>query len=232
MNLMTDIYFTSSPIRSFPFHTKHEETKMKQKHFIDSHKALTFVFILGFMWFYNLWENTTAWVYLATHGTYGILWLIKSASFGDKSWERPCGIGYGIFIWAGLSLYLVNPWLIGSRGIEAPVWLLGLVIFLVVLGVFFHFASDMQKDITLKLKPGLITEGLWSRCRNPNYFGELLIYGGFSLLAMHWLPFVVLGLFLLVVWIPNMRKKDKSLSRYPEFAAYKKRSGLLIPYLL
>ena len=81
----------------------------------------------------------------------------------------------------------------------------------------------------LSLAPGLITGGLWSRIRNPNYLGELLIYGGFSALAMHWAPFVVLALFVGIVWIPNMLKKDKSLSRYPEFAEWKKRSWLFIP---
>jgi hypothetical protein len=31
--------------------------------------------------------------------------------------------------------------------------------------------------------------------------------------------------------VPNMLKKDRSLSRYPEFAVYKNNSGLLIPKL-
>ena len=51
------------------------------------------------------------------------------------------------------------------------------------------------------------------------------------MLAQHWLPFAILGLFAALVFVPNMRKKDKSLSRYPEFAAYKERSGLLLPKL-
>jgi steroid 5-alpha reductase family enzyme len=37
-------------------------------------------------------------------------------------------------------------------------------------GIFLHFAADMQKHISLALRPGqLVTEGLWSRTRNPNY---------------------------------------------------------------
>ncbi|NER47295.1 MAG: steroid 5-alpha reductase, partial [Symploca sp. SIO1A3] len=32
-------------------------------------------------------------------------------------------------------------------------------------------------------------------------------------------------------FIPNMLKKDKSLSRYPEFEEYKANSGLLLPQL-
>ncbi len=43
---------------------------------------------------------------------------------------------------------------------------------------------------------------------------------------------MILGLFASLVWIPNMLKKDKSLSRYPEFEAYKQVSGLIFPKLL
>ncbi len=49
---------------------------------------------------------------------------------------------------------------------------------------------------------------------------------------MHWIPFVVLTLFVLAVWVPNMRRKERSLSRYPEFAEYKSRSALFIPFIL
>jgi protein-S-isoprenylcysteine O-methyltransferase Ste14 len=75
----------------------------------------------------------------------------------------------------------------------------------------------------------LITDGLFARTRNPNYLGELLIYLSFAGLALHWAPLVVVALFLAIVWIPNMRRKDRSLARYPEFADYKDRSYRLIP---
>jgi protein-S-isoprenylcysteine O-methyltransferase Ste14 len=61
--------------------------------------------------------------------------------------------------------------------------------------------------------------------------GEILIYLGFAILAQHWLPFMILGAFFAGIFVPNMLKKDRSLSRYPEFAAYKNNSGLLIPKL-
>ncbi len=205
---------------------------MKQKHFIDSHKGVTPIVVLAMMYWYNQWENVTAWAYLATHGTYGVLWVLKSQTFGDKQWEQPCSVGYAAVIWGSLSLYWIAPWLITSQSIQAPGWVLGLCCTTFGLGVFFHFVSDMQKHVTLSLKKGLLTDGLWSRSRNPNYFGELLIYAGFSGLAMHWAPFLALGLFVCAVWIPNMLKKDRSLSRYPEFEAYKARSGLMFPRLL
>jgi hypothetical protein len=46
---------------------------------------------------------------------------------------------------------------------------------------------------------------------------------------MHPLPLLALALFVAFVWLPNMRRKDASLSRYPEFAAYRARSKLFIP---
>ena len=32
----------------------------------------------------------------------------------------------------------------------------------------------------MRAKKGLITDGLFSRCRNPNYLGEMMIYGAFA----------------------------------------------------
>lgn len=204
---------------------------MRQRHFIDSHKALTFVYVAMLIFIYGQVENRTAWVYLALHGTYGLLWLLKSRIFPDRQWEQRTSLAYGIVIWAGLSLYWIAPWLITSGGTEAPPWYTGLCIVIYSFGVFLHFAADMQKHISLQLRPGLITAGLWSRTRNPNYLGELLIYLGFSLLAMHWLPLAALALFVGVVWVPNMRRKDRSLARYPEFEAYRRQTGLLMPRL-
>ena len=205
---------------------------MKQKHFIDSHKGVTFLAVLLLMAIYDQWHNPTAWVYLALHGSYGLLWVLKSRFFPDRQWEQHTGVGYAFVIWGGLTLYWIAPWLLTWGGVQAPGWYLGLCISLYAFGLFFHFAADMQKHTALKWRRGLITDGLFSLSRNPNYFGELLIYLGFGLLAMHWAPILVIGLFLAVIWIPNMRQKDRSLSRYPEFKAYRERTKLFIPFLI
>lgn len=205
---------------------------MKQKHFIDSHKALTGPFVLLLMALYNQWQNPTAWVYLALHGTYGLLWVLKSRFFPDKQWEQPADWRFALVAWGGLSVYWVAPWLLTWRGVQAPAWYLGLCVALYTIGVFLHFAADMQKHMWLKLRPGeLLSEGLWARLRNPNYFGELLIYLGFGLLARHWLPILLLALFVAVYWLPNMRRKDRSLARYGGFAAYRARSKLFLPWV-
>jgi steroid 5-alpha reductase family enzyme len=205
---------------------------MKQKYFIDSNKAATAIVIITLMAIYDQWSNTTAWVYLAMHGTYGILWIIKSIVFPDKKWERTTSLWFGILIWGGLSLYWIAPWMIVSHGVEAPNWYLSGCIFIYIVGVFLHFSSDMQKFISLKLRPNnLITDGLWGSVRNPNYLGELLIYGGFGLLTIHLVPLGILLMWILVIWIPYMRRKDESLSRYPGFEVYKSKTKLFLPYI-
>ena len=91
--------------------------------------------------------------------------------------------------------------------------------------------ADAQKYYTLKYNKGLITDGIHKYIRHPNYLGEMMLYGSFALMVMHWLPFVILALVWGFVFVPNMITKEKSLSRYPEWQAYKKRSGWILPYL-
>lgn len=189
--------------------------------------------VLAMMAGYQAWDNPTAWVYLGLHGSYGWLWVIKGRVFPDRTWQRPAGLGKGLVIIAGLSLYWLAPWIITSGGVVAPLWLLACALALFALGVLLHFGADMQKHTALKLRPNrLIREGFFRRIRNPNYLGELLIYTSFALLSVNWLPFVVLALFVLLVWLPNMRRKDRSLSRYPEFEEYRRRTYLFLPPLI
>jgi steroid 5-alpha reductase family enzyme len=203
---------------------------MKVKHPINFHKGLTFAIVLGLM---VLYQNFTigAWVYLALHGTYGFLWLTKDRIFPDKQWEQEIPTFMGIMTFLLLCLYWVAPFILISSGTIPPLPLVAAAISLNILGVFLHFASDTQKYYTLKYKTGLITEGFFARCRNTNYLGEVLIYLAFAMLTQHWLPFLILGLFIAMIFVPNMLKKDKSLSRYPEFEEYQENSGLLFPKL-
>ncbi|MEG3932529.1 DUF1295 domain-containing protein [Microcoleus sp. T2B6] len=203
---------------------------MKLKHFINLHKGLTFPFVLTLMFIYQNF-NFGAWVYLALHGTYGLLWLLKDQIYPDKQWEQEISVGTGILGFVLLSLYWIAPFILISSGSQPPLPLVAAAISLNIIGVFLHYTADAQKYYTLKYRSGLITEGFFARSRNTNYLGEILIYGAFAMLVQHWLPFLILAAFFAGVFIPNMIKKDRSLGRYPEFADYKIRSGLLLPRL-
>lgn len=204
---------------------------MKLRYAVNLHKGLTGMVVIAMMIIY---DNTTLGplVYLSLHGTYGVMWLLKDRMFPDKQWEEQVSVGYALFAFAALLLYWIAPWYLISNHIEPTAGYIATSVCLVVLGTMLHFGSDAQKYFTLKYKPGLITEGFFRTNRNTNYLGELMIYTGFALLTMSWVGFIGLGLFFVGAFIPNMIRKDKSLSRYPEFAAYKKQSGLLFPCVL
>ncbi len=204
---------------------------MKIKQAINLHKGLTFAFVLGLMAVYNNY-SIAAWVYFALHGTYGLMWLIKDRIYPDKQWEEEVSFVQGAIIFFSLGLYWIAPIIIVTQRVEAAPALIAAAVSINLMGVLLHYTSDAQKYYTLKYQPGLITEGFFARCRNTNYLGEFMIYFSFALLAQNWLPFTILIVFSAGVFVPNMLKKDKSLSRYPEFSEYQANSGLFIPKLL
>lgn len=199
---------------------------------INAHKALVAPVVLALMWRYGNW-STEAFVYLAIHGTYALCWLVKSATFPDRRFdeEKPFLVGV-LFAFVPLASYYAAPYLLISRHVEQPPWMIGLVLFLFTSGLFLHYVSDAQKHYTLALRPGLIEEGLFARTRNPNYLGEILIYTAFALMAAHWIPFLVLAAWVFGFFLRNMLAKDRSLSRHPGFEGYRGRTGLLLPRLL
>lgn len=190
------------------------------------------------MYYFDSWNNIVAWIYLALHGTYGYMWILKSKIFPDRQWESKTTIRYGLFIWLGLSLYWISPYIIisGNNILPFSIPMYPIYIFfcltIYIFGVFLHFTSDIQKYIQLKYNPSnLIDNGMFKSLRNTNYLGELLIYLGFSLLALDWTPIIALMIFIIFIWIPNMYKKDTSLSKYSEFKKYKSKTKRFIPFL-
>lgn len=203
---------------------------MRTRHSVDLHKGSTGLLMLGLMAWYGNY-GLGPWVYLALHGGYGLLWVSKSLIFPDPAWEEVIPVWKGIGYFCALLTYWVAPWLLVSSRTEPPYWLVSLAVFTNIIGVFLHFVSDAQKYYVLKVKRGLITDGFFARTRNPNYLGEILIYSSFSMLTQSWIPFAIQAFWIVVVFVPNMLKKERSMSRYPTWNAYVAHSGLLFPML-
>lgn len=203
---------------------------MQLRHVINLHKGLTPVVVLGLMAAFGNF-GSGPWLYLALHGTYGLLWLLKDRIFPDRQWEQTVSWPVAISGFLALGLYWLAPFLLIRSGAVPPPPLAAAATALCITGVFLHYGADAQKHFTLRYRPGLIDEGFFARCRNTNYLGEILIYLSFAVLAMHLIPYLVLLGFALGVFLPNMRRKDASLARYPGFEAWRRRSGLVLPRL-
>jgi protein-S-isoprenylcysteine O-methyltransferase Ste14 len=203
---------------------------------INFQKTGTFFYILLLMNYYQNF-SLAACVYLALHGMYGFCWMLKHFAFPDRSWEKKITIGGGLMAFVlVLGLYWVFPYLLIS-GILGPdqkmasLTILTGAISLHTLGVVIMMTADCQKYFTLKYHQGLIREGLFKYIRHPNYLGEIMLYASYAIIVQHWIPWAILAWVWIGVFLVNILQKEASMSRYPEWADYKKQSGMLIPKL-
>ena len=203
---------------------------------INFQKTGTFFYILLLMNYYQNY-SVAACVYLALHGMYGFCWMLKHFAFPDQSWEKKVTIGGGLMAFVlVLGLYWVFPYLLIS-GILGPdqkmasLAVLTAAISLHTLGVVIMMTADCQKYFTLKHHQGLIREGLFKYIRHPNYLGEIMLYASYAMIVQHWIPWTILAWVWIGVFLVNILQKEASISRYPEWADYKKQSGMLIPKL-
>ena len=111
------------------------------------------------------------------------------------------------------------------------------------LGFGIEVVADQQKRRFRKQhgKDAFITTGLWSVSRHPNYFGEILLWVGVTLLAVPALqgwshitllsPVFVTLLLTKMSGIPLLEKKaEAKWGNEPSYQAYKKRTPLLVPF--
>ncbi len=201
---------------------------MKLNQLINIHKGLTAFVVLGLMLYYRNF-TIAPFVYLALHGTYGLLWLLKEKIFPDPYFKEKINFLTSFTGFIFLGSYWVAPYILISSQKFVPNIIIAASISINIIGVFLHFASDSQKYFSLKLKKDLIKEGFFKNLRNTNYLGEILIYLSFALISMSFIPFAILAIFFFVVFLPRMIKKDKSLTKYDSFKEYKEKTGLILP---
>lgn len=114
-----------------------------------------------------------------------------------------------------------------------------------VIGFGIEVVADAQKsrfNANPENKGKFIQTGLWSRSRHPNYFGEILLWVGITIITLpvlqgwQWIalisPVFVTLLLTRVSGVPLLENKsDKKWGGQEDYEAYKKRTPILIPRL-
>jgi len=200
---------------------------------LEFHKILWLPVSLYMMWKADN-DSLRSVLLTGLFGGYGIIWVIKSYTFWDKKfYNEPSSFLSPISLFfanISVGLYLLLPYAASKN--TAPLTDIEIICAttLFTIGVFFHYAADSQKFFSLKYCAGLVTDGLFTRCRNPSYFGEWLIWISFTLIAGYDKPLLLIpNLWFAFVTIASAFQKDQSLSRYPEFGEWKKKTWLLVP---
>ncbi|OTN90265.1 hypothetical protein A5819_002764 [Enterococcus sp. 7E2_DIV0204] len=145
-----------------------------------------------------------------------------------------------VFVLQGVLLLVVSmPILfVMTSSTDAFYWWNGLGI--VIWGVGFAFETIGDTQLTNFKKNGsnqgkLLTTGLWSITRHPNYFGEALSWWGIFLVTLSELrnswgligPLTITLLLLFVSGVPLLEKKYKDR---PDFIAYADKTPKFVPF--
>jgi hypothetical protein len=92
---------------------------------------------------------------------------MKQSVFADKRFEQQLPIWIGFFTpFLPLTAYMIGPYLLISRHTVVPAWVYAAAPALCIFGVFMHYVSDAQKYFVLKLRKGLIEDGLFAHTQN------------------------------------------------------------------
>lgn len=184
------------------------------------------------MYYFDNWSHH-AYMYLVAHGSYGWLWILKHYTLEMKPFNTEADIPVYIVLTIVLyPMYWTFAYLaIANKDTMSGLYLAGCMT-LYIFGLSIMLMSDVQTHFTLKYHSGqLITNGMNYFVRHPNYLGEIMLYLSFCFLSRSYISFVIFFIAWAVLLYSSMAKKEKSLSRYPEWQNYNKQAGFCWPKL-
>lgn len=163
---------------------------------------------------------------------------MRAARAGDKDFAR-WSLTRVFWMQGAIAWFVSLPVQWGQFGADQPLGLLALIgIVIFALGLCFETIGDWQlsrfkKDPANKGK--LMTSGLWSWTRHPNYFGDATVWVGLTLIALEGplglytiLSPMVMAFFL--VKISGKALTERMMEKkYPDYADYKIRTAGFIP---
>ena len=204
------------------------------RYFINLQKATVGLVMLAAMVY---WENysLSCWVYLSLHGMYGVCWLFKDQVMPDPSFNELVSLssfftifGCVLIPYSLIPVAVASRWAEDAQEISAERCFVAVTMF--ITGLVLMMIADAQKYFVLKVKKGLITDGMMKYSRNPNYVGEILLYCAFNVVAR--IPAVWYFYFCFdfsIVFVHRMLWKDYMLSRKDGWEEYRQQSWILLP---
>lgn len=137
-----------------------------------------------------------------------------------------------VFVLQGVLLYLMmfSSMRVTELNLEMNAWTLAIGVIIALSGLLFETIGDYQLK-KFKQNPAnkgkLMTQGLWSITRHPNYFGEVVFWWGVFIATLQgsgsWMgiisPILITLLINKVSGIPLLERKYKEREDYQAYAA-------------
>lgn len=235
--LMTLVWAVSVPLRDASL--------------VDRFWGLGFLLLTGFAWG---WADfpVTGWIIIVPVG----LWALRLSAFITwRNWGRGedpryttmrGGLSERRFVlrslvmifWlqGGLMALIALPLVAAATGRDPwwPLVIVGLLVWLA--GFLYETIADWQlARFKRSALPGQVyAEGLWAYSRHPNYFGEIIVWVGYALLALSFaawwaLPSAIL-MIILILRVSGVTLLEQRMEQtHSGYAEYQSRTPALIP---
>lgn len=201
---------------------------------INIAKTITIFFLIGCALILGIHDQRQV-IYLCLHISYCLWWLIEQWFYPQRAkviFSDPAGVVELIItiIFVGF-LYALPGYLAFTN--PTPISFITVLIALpcYIFGTLINATADVQKLTAKQYGAGLVQDNIWRFSRNINYFGDLLRYLSFAIIAGSPWGYLVPGL-VFVIYLQRILAKEKTMSeKYSDYAEYQKNSTRLIPFI-
>ncbi len=209
-------------------------SNMTQMTAINTAKVLTCIILIVGAWIWRINDFRQV-IYLCLHISYCSWWLLEQWFFPERSkqiFSEKVSVIEFIFSLLFVGVLYALPGYFAFTNPEPISYItVGLALPLYIFGTLINTSADVQKMTAKQFNSGLVKDNIWRLSRNINYFGDILRYLSFSIVAGSIYAYSVPGL-ILILYIQRMLQKDKTMTeKYPDYAEYQQKTTRFIPFI-
>ncbi|PLZ45560.1 DUF1295 domain-containing protein [Fischerella thermalis] len=200
---------------------------------INIAKVLTIVLLLIYGFVFGIQDFRQV-IYLCLHVSYCLWWLLEQWLFPQRRqiFSEPVGIGGLILslLFVG-AFYSLPGYLAFTNPVPLSAIATAVALPLYIFGTLINATADIQKLTAKQYGAELVRDDIWRFSRNINYFGDLLRYLSFAVVAGSVWAYLVPAV-ILIIYLQRVSQKEQSMSvKYTNYADYQKSSSRLIPFV-
>lgn len=201
---------------------------------INTAKVLSIGCLIAFTVIYGIQDFRQV-IYLCLHISYLLWWLLEQWVFPQRRqiiFNEPIGVvGFILaLLFIGI-LYTLPAYLAFTNPLPLSMIAATIALPMYIFGTLINAVADVQKLTAKQYGASLVSDNIWRFSRNINYFGDLLRYISFAVVAGSAWAYLVPGL-VLVIYLQRISQKEQTnTAKYPEYAEYQKSSDRLIPFI-